>query len=367
MSSHSQQLVSVVIPIYNAQQYLDQCLMSIRDQTHENLEIICINDGSTDNSLAIMRRHAEADPRVRVIDKKNGGYGAACNRGIDEANGSWVSIIEPDDWIEPGMYADMLSFASQFAQEIDVVKTPWWNINDWDRSESEQSRTVCPLMYRMDRSSRPFKLEEHPVLIERHPGIWSAIYRKGFLDQKGIRFPEYPGAGWADNPFLIDTLCQAESIVYLDSPYYCYRADLPGSTRNHTTEAAVRLPFDRWLDMARRLSELGIADKGILESHYVRGFLYVKGAIFDDGWDNPLVQEGMKRVFSAMDERIVLESIKVGSKQIRLFCDVMGIDCQPKLRWARARYACREQWLLLRALGPRGAAKRVHFKLTGKR
>lgn len=367
MQEISQQLVSVIVPIYNAQKYLDQCLLSIRKQTYENLEVICINDGSTDDSLAIMRRHAEADPRVRVIDKENGGYGAGCNRGIDEAHGAWVSIIEPDDWIEPGMYGDMLDFASRFNAEIDVIKTPWWNINDWDRPESKQSRTVCPLMLRIPRSTRPFKLAERPELIERHPGIWSAIYRKDFLDRAGIRFPEYPGAGWADNPFLIDTLCQAKAIVYLDKPYYCYRADLPGSTRNHGTESAVRLPFERWLGMMERIAELGITDRGILESHYVRGFLYVKGAIYDDGWDNPLVQEGVRQVFRAMDESIVMESVKVSPKQKKHFCDVRDFAYHPGPRWGRLRYAAKDNWLKLRTLGVRGTIKNVRFKLTGSR
>ena len=367
MVNYHTQLVTVIVPIYNAQKDLDQCLWSIRNQSYTNLEILCINDGSTDDSPVIMKRHAAEDQRVRVIDKENGGYGAGCNRGIDEARGEWVSIIEPDDWIEPGMYADMLAFAAQFNQQIDVIKTPWWNINDWDRPEPEQSRTICPLMYRMPRSARPFKLGEHTVLIEHHPGIWSAIYRKGFLESKCIRFPEYPGAGWADNPFLIDTLCQAESIIYLDQPYYCYRADLPGSTRNHATDSAVRLPFDRWLDMSRRLSELGVVDEGILESHYVRGFRYVKGAIYDDGWDNPLVQEGTKQVFSAMDERIVLESIKLSAKQKKLFCNVRGLEYRPSFSLARTAYAMREGWLQLRGLGFGGTAKRLRFKMTGKR
>lgn len=144
---------------------------------------------------------------MRVVDKENGGYGAGCNRGLDEARGQWVAIVEPDDWIEPGMYEDMLAFAAGLPGEIDIIKTPWWNINDWDRPESEQSRTACPLALRVPRSERPFTLAEHPELIEYHPAaIWSAIYRRDFLAECGIRFPEYPGAGWADNPFLIDTM-----------------------------------------------------------------------------------------------------------------------------------------------------------------
>lgn len=363
----SQILVSVIVPIYNAEKYLNQCLSSIREQAYSNLEIICINDGSTDDSLAIVAKHAALDDRIRIIDKENAGYGAGCNRGMDEAHGEWLAIVEPDDWIEPGMYADMLSFASTYDGAIDVIKTPWWNINDWDRSDSEQTRARCPLTVRMGASFGPFALSEHPVLIEHHPAIWSAIYRLDFLREHHIRFPEYPGAGWADNPFLIDTLCQAESIVYLNKAYYCYRADLPGSTRNHATNAAIRLPFDRWLDMLGCMQRIGVRDSAIIESHYIRGFRYLDGAMYDDGADNPVVLEGMRSMFSAMDKDIVLSSVKISPKHKRLFCETLGLDARVTSSLTHTAYAAREFWLSLRTLGACGIAKRARFKLTGRR
>lgn len=367
MVNGNQGLVSVIVPIFNAQQYLDQCLWSIRNQKYERLEIICINDGSTDDSPAIMRRHAAQDARVRVIDKENGGYGAGCNRGLDEAHGEWIAIVEPDDWIEPGMYCDMLSFAVSFDEPIDVIKTPWWNINDWDRPEAEQSRTACPLVARIPQSTHPFALLEHPELIEHHPAIWSAIYRSDFLLSHGIRFPEYPGAGWADNPFLIDTLCQAKAIVYLNRAYYCYRADLPGSTRNHATDAAVRLPFDRWMVMLERMRALGVTDLRIIESHYVRGFMYVDGAIYDDGADNSIVREGMRRVFGAMDRDIVMTSAKVSGRRKRLYCDTLGLAYRPGRPVATAFNSMHERWLSVRTLGLGGVIRRLRFKLTVRR
>lgn len=94
-SSQFAPLVSVIIPIYNAEPYLDQALESVEGQTYKNLEIICLNDGSTDDSLAIMRAHAARDERIVVIDKHNQGYGATCNRGLDESHGEWISILDP--------------------------------------------------------------------------------------------------------------------------------------------------------------------------------------------------------------------------------------------------------------------------------
>ena len=106
-------MLTVIVPTYNAEPYLSQAMGSLLNEKNIELEILAINDGSTDNSLAIMEDFAARDSRVRVIDKANQGYGATCNLGIREAKGDWIAILEPDDWIEPGMYSDALAFAKR--------------------------------------------------------------------------------------------------------------------------------------------------------------------------------------------------------------------------------------------------------------
>ena len=123
-ATQANQLVSVIVPIYNAEKYLDQCLSSIREQAYSNLEIICINDGSTDDSLAIVAKHAALDDRIRIIDKENAGYGAGCNRGMDEAHGEWLAIVEPDDWIEPGMYATCFLLPAHMTRRSMSLRPP---------------------------------------------------------------------------------------------------------------------------------------------------------------------------------------------------------------------------------------------------
>lgn len=321
MKNHTSDLISVIVPICNVEKYLAQALDSIIGQTYRNLEIICINDGSTDGSLDIIEEYAKKDSRIVILDKENEGYGKSCNRGIDMAKGVWISIIEPDDWLEPDMYADMMEFASRFDDCIDIIKTPWFSVEKWDNPET-QTEKPSTLAGRIPTSKKPFSLSEYPILIETHPAIWSAIYRKAFLNSKGIRFPEYPGAGWADNPFLINTLCQTDKIVYLDKPYYHYRTDLPGSTRNHKTEDAISRPFMRWLDMAELLNRLGVTDPRILQAHYLRGFNYINGAIYDDGWDNPIVQSCTKEVLGCMDKNLVLSYPKISGTRKRFFLEM---------------------------------------------
>lgn len=322
----ARQKVSVIIPIYNTAEFLDQALDSVQNQTYPNLEIICINDGSTDNSLDIIKAHAEKDDRIKVIDKQNEGYGRSCNRGIDEATGEWIAIVEPDDWIEPDMYKDMLEFAKDYP-EAQIVKTPFINIfvegNGADRSNCSYRNLVTP-------KKQPFRIEDEVELIKGHPSIWSAIYKKSFLDEKGIRFKPIPGAGWSDNPFLIETMCQADQIVWLDKPYYCYRCDTAQKLEDFHLRN-YQIPFDRWDEMMDIIEQLGITDERILMAHYNRGFVYMAGVIEYNGTDNPEIVKLLKRMFNRMDANLVLNSANVSPGAKRLFAEMRGMP-NPKIK-----------------------------------
>lgn len=323
-------LVSIIVPIYNAGPYLEQCLDSIVGQTHKDLEIILLNDGSTDDSLTTMRRYAENDGRIKVIDKQNQGYGATCNRGLAEATGTWVSIVEPDDWIEPGMYADMLAFAAKFADEgtpLDIVKTPYWRI--WMPDTKQQRKLNCSYKNRIHPPKQPFAIADAAHLLCHHPSIWSAIYRKSFLDERNIRFKEIPGAGWADNPFLVETLCQTDRIGYFDTAYYCYREETPEKSKNFAHSNTL-LPLERWNDMMDVLERLDITDERILRAHNSRGFTYLSGIIEEVDLTHDDVRETAKHMFERMDADLVFSDNEVSPGMKRLYAGLRGIPC-PKI------------------------------------
>lgn len=324
--------VSVIIPIYNTAQYLDQALDSVQTQTYANLEIICINDGSTDDSLEIIKRHAKADSRIVVIDKQNEGYGASCNRGLDAATGKWIAILEPDDWIEPGMFEDMLRFAQGF-ESVDVIKTPYTNVLPTNHGDKLSN---CCYRNLVNPKKQPFRIADEVELIRNHPSIWSALYRKEFLDDKGIRFMPIPGAGWADNPFLIETMCQAENIIWLNETYYCYRNDTKEKVRNFH-QKNYKIPFARWDEMLDIIERLGITDERILMAHYNRGFVYMAGVIEFNDVNDPEIIELLKGMFSRMDADIVLNSETVSPGAKRLFAEMRGLPTPKtsKLNYAR--------------------------------
>lgn len=318
--------VTVVLPCYNVEKYLEQALSSAEQNDRINLEIICVNDGSTDNTLQIMRTHEAADPRVRVIDKENGGYGAGVNRGFAEARGTYVAILEPDDWVAPHMYDDLFEFAMGFHLDTppDIVKSPYVRVVLPETED--QYFCQCSYYRRIDPGFQPFTLADAPHLIQHHPSIWSAIYRKGFLEEHDIHFMEVPGAGWVDNPFLIETLCQAETIVYHEQPYYHYREDLPGSS---SVLKSAALSFERWNNMADIIERLGVTDDGILKAFYVIGFRYSGGAFAQFGDDNPDVQRWSGEIFRRMDPERVVRIANLSSHAKKRYFELSGYDPIP--------------------------------------
>lgn len=323
MFDPTRELISVIVPTFNAGPYLEQCLESILGQTHQNLEVLCLNDGSTDNSLEIMQRYADKDDRIRIIDKQNEGYGATCNRGLDEAQGSWIAIVEPDDWIELSMYADMLAFAATLDQTPQIIKTPYWRI--WMPDTPKQRKLNCSYKNRIHPSKQPFIIAQAAHLLTHHPSIWSALYRKDFLDEHQIRFKPIPGAGWADNPFLIETLCSADAIAYLDTPYYCYREETPEKSQSFA-EKSTMIPFERWNDMQDVLDRLAVNDSEVLQAHISRGFTYLSGVIEYVDLSHEQVYQATKAMFDRMDQNLVLTHPELSPGSKALYCEIMGIE-----------------------------------------
>lgn len=369
-------LVTIVVPVFNAEPYLDQALHSLREQTYSNLEILCLNDGSTDASPAILEQHASEDERVLVIDKPNEGYGATCNRGINEAHGEWIGIVEPDDWLLPDATEAMMSAVQEAARTSgdagadptkvpDIVKTPYWRVLFADTPE--QALVHCyyrgtPAPAGAKRLSRGWLVQGEPAvasctaLMEYHPSIWSALYRADFLREHNIRFLPIPGAGWADNPFLVETMAAAHSIAYLDEPFYCYREETPAHF-----EAAIHnqptLVFDRWNDGADVLERYPGLDARVAQAHYHRGFNNRDKAAAILGEETPLVIKETARMFSRMQAELVLSDPALSPAQKAFFATTRDIDYRPSPAETLAFkvHALRQQLRNVRTVGLQGA------------
>lgn len=219
--------VSVLIPVYNTERYLRECLDSVVSQTLKEIEIICINDGSTDTSLSILREYAEKDSRIRILDKPNTGYGDSMNRGLDASSGEYIGIVESDDFIEPDMYEKVYTAAR--TSDADAVFANAWEQNG---SETRLRKQLLPQwdhteFYREKLSG----IQSYSYLLEKQ-GIdyWSGVYKKDFLDRNQIRYNPTPGASYQDCGFFYTTLYCQPVIRLLNEAFYHYRTDNPDSS-----------------------------------------------------------------------------------------------------------------------------------------
>lgn len=218
--------VSLILPIYNVSQYLRECLDSVVGQTLRELEIICVNDGSTDDSLDIIREYAAKDERIVIISGPNGGYGKAMNKGLDRATGEYIGIVEPDDYVVPEMYEELYATATE--HNLDLVKADFYRFTRdedgrenltyelLDKTKSRYGHLLCPA--------------EDPSCIRFTMNTWTGIYRRAFIEAHGIRHNETPGASFQDNGFFFQTFVYARRAMIVNKPYYRNRRDNPNSS-----------------------------------------------------------------------------------------------------------------------------------------
>ena len=217
--------VSVLVPIFNVEKYLEQCLDSIVNQTLEDIEIICINDGSTDGSLKIIKRYAKKDPRIVIIDKKNSGYGDSMNKGLEKATGDYIGIVESDDWIELDAFEKLYELGIE--NDAEVVKSNFWNYFTTDNTKDELIKVIDP----NDSGHLIDTYKGHSIMWQQ-PCIWSAIYKRTFLEQYSIRFLPSPGASYQDTGFNFKVWACAKKAYFINDAFLHYRQDNLNSSIN---------------------------------------------------------------------------------------------------------------------------------------
>ena len=216
-----QPLISVIIPIYNAGEFLRPCLDSLLRQTFTEYEAILVNDGSTDHSLDVMREYAAKDDRFKVLDFPNGGYGKAMNRGMDAARGLYMAILEPDDMLPRKAYESLWKEVEKNARP-DIVRGTYLTMQSSPDGVRYEWVNFNKLVKKILVPSDDYS--------SFHPSTWSALYRLDFLREKGIRHHESPGASYQDMGWFTQTIFRAERWCCTDEIVYLYRIDNPESS-----------------------------------------------------------------------------------------------------------------------------------------
>lgn len=259
--------VSIIVPIYNVEEYLPKCLETLIQQTLKEIEIILINDGSKDKSLEICLEYAKKDKRIRVIDKVNEGVSVARNVGIELAEGEYIGFVDPDDWIEPEMYEALYN-------KITQIKYPICVCNYY--KDTQASSTPKLFKFKNQDINKDNKLSRTQVIEYIIPPmigmddilprsnsyimgcVWRGLYQKEFLDEYNIRFA--PGISiMEDLVFNVQALLASDGISIEEGVWYHYV--------QHTSSVLHSYNKNMWIDQIRvhELLETALEKAGLKE------------------------------------------------------------------------------------------------------
>lgn len=243
--------VSIVVPIYNMEDYLDRCLQSLLGQSLREIEIIAVNDGSRDFSLELLQKYARQDSRITIIDKANGGVSAARNDGVLAARGQYIGFVDPDDWVHESMYEQLYHAAAE--EDSDIAMCTY--VREFE-THSKEKRFDMPdkQTYRADelqakmlrRLVGPLKEElAKPENLDAWGTVWSKLYRAELIKDHGLKFMDLAVIGSnEDTLFNIHAFYYAKSFVFLNRPLYHYwRSNTESITS--TYNPALQYKFDR--------------------------------------------------------------------------------------------------------------------------
>ena len=225
--------VSVIVPCYNVEKYLNRCVNALVSQTLSDIEIILVDDGSLDGVPRMCDSWAAKDPRIKVIHKKNAGLGFARNSGLDVATGEYIAFVDGDDYIDCNAYED--AFNEAVHNDADIVL---WGIikeirlNVWKKISEKQKKILesrAIISYMLDMiASAPYV--KHERLVDM--AVWHGIYKRKMIDSCRIRFLSERDIVCEDIPFDVDILLNSKKMVLLEKPYsyYCLNENSLSST-----------------------------------------------------------------------------------------------------------------------------------------
>lgn len=217
--------VSIIVPCYNVAAYLDQCMESLAGQSMEDIEIICVNDGSSDHTAEILREWRDRDGRVRIIDQKNSGVSVARNSGMEAAVGEYIGFVDPDDMVERNMFQRLFTAAAE--KDADVAVCGYHEFCDCGDVDMPESGWSPSAGFFPEEKAERFR---RGTPWSRCAGtVWNKLIRRKLLEENGLRF--VPGLRQGEDLyFCLMLLTVAPRLLTIPDRLYHYRRERPGSS-----------------------------------------------------------------------------------------------------------------------------------------
>ncbi len=253
----SENMVSVIVAVYNAEKYLRECLDSIVGQTYKNLEIICVNDGSSDHSEDILKEYASRDKRITVLSKENEGLGGASarNMGLSQASGEYVSILDSDDFFDTSMYEKAVNKADRLNTDILI-----FGGFEYDDRSGTKRKINGILNESLIPEKNVFSYKDCPERIfQISQGMaWNKLYRRSFLEKTGVKFQRIKFTD--DAYFTFTNMVLAEKVSVLNEPLCNYRINT-GSSQTERMASCPDSAYSPYLKLKETLEKKGIFDE----------------------------------------------------------------------------------------------------------
>lgn len=219
-------MISLVVPVYNVESFLRQCLDSLVNQTYSDIEIICVNDGSTDGSLDILKQYAAKDARIKVVSQENQGLSEARNKGVDIAQGKWMMFVDSDDWLETDCCEKVMSVASDndllIFSYIREFKASSAFKNIFDEQPKVFSEKGMDWLYERLIAPNGEELRD-PSKLDSLSTAWGKCYRSDIIKENCLTYVSTKEIGTEDLLFNVEYFKYVNQAQYIPTPFYHYR------------------------------------------------------------------------------------------------------------------------------------------------
>lgn len=255
---NSEVVISIIIPVYNSEEYLEQCLCSILNQTYNALEIICVNDGSSDKSLEILKKYSSTDRRIKVINKENEGVSIARNRALNEVTGKYLMFVDSDDWIDK----DTCEIAINEINRNNIDLVMWSYIREWEGySKIKKIYTEDFIIFSKEECKRKLHrrmiglLDKELNQLENSDAlctVWGKLYKTSIIKENGILFEDIRKLGtYEDGIFNLHVLEFVNNAVFVNKGLYHYRK----TNSSSITKVYKENLLNNWLNLFEIMKE----------------------------------------------------------------------------------------------------------------
>ena len=309
-------LISVIVPVYNGEKFICQCIDSITNQTLKDIEILIINDGSKDNTLKVIESIAKNDSRIKILNQKNSGVSAARNNGISNSLGEYIAFVDSDDYIDKTMCEKMYKKAEEFNSDIVIC-----NVNDVINDNKKVSLNLNEGIIDIRRlTGSEFLSNEYFKL---GTAVWHKIFKSNLIKENKIKFINYSEVASEDTLFNYEAMLKAKRIYCIDEPLYDYKINENSLTKSKSAkENMVKRCMNTVNIMSDFLSKNRIKDENFID--YITYWQFINALSYVNEFKVKLLVNSIKEYSKISTFNTAIKKIALSSELDKYFINHKG-------------------------------------------